>query len=91
MVGLGAAFRGPDRGRPIYRETTALLAVAAVTALGGAVQATAVVTGTAHVRVTATDSGGPGTTQSFTAPMSGPFSDDPIKCNAEDFWPSGAV
>ena len=43
-----------------------LLTIAAVTVFGNTVQVTAGAKETAHVGVTATDTGGPGTTESFT-------------------------
>ena len=82
-VDVSEAFVDPDGDALTYAVSTSAPSVVTVRAAGARVTLTAVGTGTATVRVTATDPGGLSATQPFTVSVAsgatgGGFTDDPL-------------
>ena len=79
---VSQAFADPDGDPLTYRVSSSAPRVATVRASGPRVTLTAVREGAAAIRVTATDPGGLGAVQSFTATVTAtapaPFTDDPL-------------
>ena len=82
-VDVSGAFADPDGDALTYTVSSSAPGVVTASAAGARVTLTAVVEGTAAIRVTATDPGRLSATQSFTVTVSttvsAPFTDDPLQ------------
>ena len=78
-VDLSQAFADPDGDALSYTVSSSAPRVVTVGAAGARVSLTALSTGTATMRVTATDPGGLSAMLSFAVTVTAPFTDDPLR------------
>ena len=81
-VDVSQAFTDPDGDPLTYAVSSSSPGVVTVLAVGARLTLTAVSTGAATIRVTATDPGGLSASQSFAVTVRRPFTDDPVRPGA---------